>query len=142
MALPEKNVITVETIVGVPIIKAWELWTVPEHIMNWNNASEDWYTPFAENDLRIGGKFVFRMAARDGTMEFDFEGVYDDVHPYELISYVIADGRNVQITFESHGNQTIVTESFEAEGANPIEMQKDGWQAIVNNFKKYSESLL
>jgi uncharacterized protein YndB with AHSA1/START domain len=141
MAIPQNNVVTVEATINAPIEKVWERWTNPNHIVNWNNASDDWYTPFAENDLRPGGTFTYRMAARDGSFAFDFGGTYDDVHQLELISYVIADGRHVQITFEAHDNQTIVTESFEAEQQNAIDLQRDGWQAIMNNFKRYAEGV-
>jgi uncharacterized protein YndB with AHSA1/START domain len=141
MAIPTKNVVNVEATINAPIEKVWERWTDPTHIVNWNNASADWHTPFAENDLRTGGNFMYRMAARDGSFAFDFGGTYDDVHPLELISYVMGDGRNVQITFEGHGSQTIITETFEAEEQNSIELQRDGWQAIMNNFKQYAEGL-
>ena len=132
--------ITVETTVKAPIEKVWKFWSTPEHITKWNNASDDWYTPKAENDLRMGGKFVSRMEARDGSFGFDFEGVYDDVKTHELISYSMPDGRKVQITFKSQGDETTVIETFDAENEHPIEMQQQGWQAILNNFKKYTES--
>lgn len=134
--------ITVQTTVNAPIDKVWELWTTPQHIIKWNNASPDWHTPIAENDLRSGGKFRSRMEAKDGSFGFDFEGVYDAVEINRLISYAMADGRTVNIVFTAKGNQTDIVEIFDAENENPIEMQQDGWQAILNNFKKYVEATL
>ncbi|RVU00328.1 polyketide cyclase [Mucilaginibacter limnophilus] len=136
------TVITVQTTVNVPVAKAGQYWSEPEHITKWNSASEDWYTPKAENDLRTGGKFSSRMEAKDGSMGFDFEGIYDLVKDHEYIEYHMADGRQVQIFFTEEGNQTIIVEQFDAETQNPVEMQQAGWQAIMNNFKKYVESKL
>ncbi|GLU54753.1 SRPBCC family protein [Dyadobacter frigoris] len=133
--------IIVEATIEAPIEKVWETWTKPEHIMHWNNASDDWFTPKAENDLRPGGKFSSRMEARDGSFGFDFEGIYDEVTDHKLISYSLEDGRKVKIEFEEKGDQTLVTENFDAETENPVEMQKAGWQSILNNFKKYTEGL-
>lgn len=135
-----KTIITVETTIKRPVEKVWELWTSPEHITKWNNASDDWHTPRAENDLHVGRKFLSRMEAKDGSVGFDFEGVYDVVKLNKLIEYTIADGRKVKITFTSQGNVTRVVESFEAESTNSTEMQKGGWQAILDNFKKYAET--
>ena len=135
-----KQSITVEALVKASVEKVWKHWTTPEHIIQWNNASDDWHTPAAENDLREKGKFVFRMEAKDGSLGFDFSGIYDQVKPNELISYTLADGRKVKITFESQGNDTKLTETFAAETENPIEMQRMGWQTIVNNFKKHVET--
>jgi len=132
--------ITISTTVNTNPEKVWAFWTQPEHITQWSNASDDWHTPFAENDLTVGGKFKSRMEAKDGSMGFDFGGVYDEVVPHQLISYTIADGRKVRITFANTGMETEITEIFEAEGTNPVEMQQAGWQAILNNFKKYVES--
>ncbi|WP_342433326.1 SRPBCC family protein [Neobacillus sp. FSL H8-0543] len=133
--------ITVEATVHVPIGKVWDYWTEPQHITKWNNASDDWHTPIAENDLRAGGKFLTRMEAKDGSFGFDFSGVYDEVRTNEFISYTLGDGRKVTITFTSQENETFVSETFDAENENPIEMQKGGWQAILDNFKKYAESV-
>ncbi|HIW32504.1 MAG TPA: SRPBCC family protein [Candidatus Paenibacillus intestinavium] len=136
----DQNVtITVETIVHSPIEKVWTYWTEPQHITKWSFASDDWHAPHAENDLRVGGSFVTRMEAKDGSFGFDFGGIYDEVKINELISYTIGDGRKVAITFISQGNDTKVIETFEAETTNPIEMQKAGFQAILDNFKTYSE---
>jgi len=140
METSNKTSITVQNTVNSPIEKVWETWTKPEHIMKWNAASEDWHTPKAENDPRTGGKFSSRMEAKDGSFGFDFEGVYDEVIPQKLISYSMPDGRKVKITFESNGNETKVTETFDAENTHSAEMQRDGWQAILDNFKKYTEA--
>ena len=136
----KKQAITVEATVNASLKKVWQLWTAPEHITQWNNASDDWHTLRAENDLRVGGKFLSRMEAKDGSFGFDFWGVYDEIKTNELISYTMGDGRKAKITFESNGDTTKVLETFEAENENPVEMQKAGWQAILNNFKKYCES--
>ncbi|RKR85738.1 uncharacterized protein YndB with AHSA1/START domain [Mucilaginibacter gracilis] len=131
--------ITVETIVSAPVEKVWDFWTKPEHIINWCHASDDWHTPYADNDLQKGGKFKTTMAAKNGSFSFDFEGIYTNVIAHKLIEYVLADGRKVHIRFEPLGNGTQITETFEAETENPAEMQQNGWQAILNNFKKHAE---
>lgn len=131
--------VTVQAIIQAPIEKVWRCWTEPEHIMKWNQASEDWHAPKAENDLRVGGKFVTRMEAKDGSAGFDFGGVYDVVKQYEAISYTMGDGRRVDITFTDQGNETKVVEIFDAESTHPIEFQQAGWQSIMNNFKTYTE---
>lgn len=135
-----KTTITVESTVNAPVAKVWEYWTSPKHITQWNNASDDWHTPYAENDLRIGGKFISRMEAKDGSFGFDFKGVYDEVEENKTIVYTLEDGRKVAITFISEGGSTEITESFEAEDINSIELQQGGWQAILNNFKKHVET--
>ncbi len=135
-----KTVITVETTVNAPVEKVWEFWSKPEHIKKWNAASDDWHTTKAENDLRVGGSFSARMEAKDGSFGFDFGGVYDAVTTNEYIEYTLGDGRNVKVNFTAKGNTTKVVESFEAESENPVEMQKGGWQAIMDNFKKYVET--
>ena len=140
METKEKTVITVENTIKAPVEKAWEYWTKPEHITKWNNASDDWHTPWAKNDLRVGGNFAARMEAKDGSMGFEFGGIYDVVRPNEYIEYTIGDGRKVKVFFSATGKNTKVTENFEAETTNPVEMQKGGWQAILDNFKKYTES--
>lgn len=135
-----KEKITVNTSVNSPISKVWELWNGPEHIVKWNTATDEWHTPRASNDLKKGGKLIARMEAKDGSMGFDFEGTYDEIVPNELIRYKIADGREVSVSFSSEGNVTNISETFEAEETNSLEMQKNGWQAIMDNFKKYAES--
>jgi uncharacterized protein YndB with AHSA1/START domain len=132
--------IQVENLVKAPMEKVWNFWTKPEHITRWNNASDDWHTPYAENDLRTGGKFLSRMEARDGSFGFDFGGVYDNVIIHELIAYTLEDGRKVTTHFTGLGNETKLVVIFEAEVINSIELQKGGWQAILDNFKKYVES--
>ncbi len=136
-----KTEITVSTSVNADIKKVWELWNGPEHIVKWNTATDTWHTPRSTNDLNVGGKLTARMEAKDGSMGFDFEGTYDEIIHHELIKYTIADGRKVTVKFSSNGNVTDITETFEAEGTNPVEMQKNGWQAIMDNFKKYAESV-
>ncbi|OOM76683.1 hypothetical protein CLPUN_26230 [Clostridium puniceum] len=134
-----KQTITVKTIINAPVEKVWEYWTEPEHIKKWNNASDDWHTSFSENDLRVGGKFLSRMEAKDGSSGFDFWGIYDEVKLYETIDYTLGDERKIKITFASKEKYTEITESFEAESINSIELQQTGWQAILDNFKKYTE---
>ena len=141
MKTAEKTVITVKTDIHAPVKKVWEYWTLPEHITKWNNASDDWHTPWAKNDLRTGGRFTARMEARDGSMGFDFGGKYDVVRTNECLQYTIDDGRKVEVTFTSNGDATSVIEKFEAEETHPLEMQKGGWQAILDNFKKYTETI-
>jgi len=136
-----KTPITVEVIVNAPIEKVWTCWTEPKHITQWNQASPDWHTPYAENDARTGGKFKSTMAAKDGSMSFDFEGTYFNVQPHKLIEYSMEDGRKVKIFFIVIGNETRVTETFDPENTNPVEMQQGGWQAILDSFKKYTEAL-
>jgi uncharacterized protein YndB with AHSA1/START domain len=134
-----KIIITVEAAVNAPIQKVWACWTQAQHITQWNNASDDWYCPSAENDLRKGGKFTYTMSAKDGSFSFDFEGIYDEVLENELIMVTLGDGRKWKVTFASIGDVTEVTESFEPENENPVDLQKTGWQAILDNFKIYAE---
>lgn len=140
METATKTQITVEAIVKAPVEKVWKYWNEPEHIKQWAFASDDWHVPFAENDARTSGKFKTTMAAKDGSMSFDFEGVYAHVETNKVIEYAIADGRKVKITFATQGSETKVTETFEPEGLNPVEMQRGGWQAILDNFKKHAET--
>lgn len=132
--------ITVETIIAASIEKVWAFWTMPEHIVKWNNATEDWYTPYAENDLKEGGKFKYTMASKDGTISFDLEGIYTQVIPLSAIKFTLADGRKVNVTFENKEKGVLITEKFEAETENSKELQQQGWQAILDNFKKYTEN--
>ncbi|MEP7076283.1 MAG: SRPBCC family protein [Acidobacteriota bacterium] len=132
-----KGKITIEVNIAADANKVWDYWTRPEHITKWNFASDDWHCPRAENDLRVGGKMVSRMEAKDGSFGFDFEGIYDEVIQNEKIVYTIADGRQVTTSFESLDDTTEIVTIFDAEKENPVEMQKGGWQAILNNFKKY-----
>jgi uncharacterized protein YndB with AHSA1/START domain len=135
-----KTVITVQAGIGAPVSKVWDYWTKPEHITKWNAASDDWHTPRAENDCRTGGKFISRMESKDGTMGFDFGGVYDEVVPQKLIAYTMGDGRQVKVVFTDNGSSTQVEESFDAENMHSHEMQRAGWQSILDNFKKYTEN--
>ncbi|MHA4811473.1 SRPBCC family protein [Flavitalea flava] len=139
MSTPVKERITIETTVNAPVEKTWSLFNSPEHVIKWNSAIPEWHTPRAENDLRTGGKFLFRMEARDGSMGFDFGGVYDRVDLYNQIDYTLGDGRKVNITFTKDGGKTGISETFDPESENPIEMQRGGWQSILDNFKKYAE---
>lgn len=136
----KRTMITVEATVNAPVEKVWTIWTSPEHITQWCAASPDWYAPRAENDVREGGKFLTRMEARDGSMGFDFNGEYTKVEQHKELEYKIADGRKVSVLFTADGNATHVKESFEAEDTHSEEMQRSGWQAILDNFKKYAES--
>jgi uncharacterized protein YndB with AHSA1/START domain len=131
--------ITVSALVNKPVADVWNTWTDPKHIMQWNAATDDWHCPKAENDLRTGGKFSSTMAARDGSFSFDFEGVYDDVQTHKRIAYTMADGRTCEILFTEENGGTRVAESFDAESQNPVEMQRGGWQAILDRFKAYAE---
>ena len=135
-----KTIITIEAIVNAPMEKVWKFWTETEHIIKWNYASDDWHSPYAENDLKAGGKFLSRMEAKDGSFGFDFGGIYNEVKAYELIAYTLGDGRKAKINFSSKGNATKIITNFEAENVNSIEMQRGGWQSILNNFKKYTET--
>src|SRR5438477_8818923 len=140
METANKTTITVESTVKAPVEKVWKIWNAPEHITKWASPSDDWHTTSSENDLRVGGKFLSRMEAKDGSFGFDFGGVYDAVKTNELIEYTIGDGRKVIIHFTGSGNETKVVETFEAETMNSIEMQQGGWQAILDSFKKYTEA--
>ncbi len=135
-----KEVITIEAVINAPIEKVWKKWTTPSDIIKWNNASDDWHTTKAENDLVTGGKFLSRMEAKDGSFGFDFEGIYTHVKTNEIIAYSMADGRTVKVVFTAENGKTKVVESFDPENENPLEMQRMGWQAILDNFKKYTES--
>ena len=133
-------IIAVATSVKAGIEKVWQYWTAPEHIMQWNNASPEWHTSYAENDLQAGGKFLFRMEAKDRSFGFDFSGVYDAIMENKLIAYTLDDGRKVIINFSEEGTTTRIMEEFEAETENPTELQKAGWQAILDNFRKHVEN--
>jgi uncharacterized protein YndB with AHSA1/START domain len=134
-----KALLTVQNTVQVPVEKVWIYWADPAHVVNWNNASEDWHTPKAVNDLRVGGRFVYTMAAKDESFSFDFSGTYDEVIPHQRIAYTLDDDRKVTIVFTSTSQATQITQSFEAEDENSLELQQHGWQAILDNFKRYTE---
>ena len=131
--------ITVSTSVHASISKVWDCWNLPEHIKQWCSASDDWHVPDAENDLREGGEFTTTMAARDGSFSFDFNGIYTNIIEHQLIEYRLSDGRKVSITFKAMNNVVEITETFDAETENSVEMQQAGWQAILDNFKAYAE---
>ncbi len=135
------QVITIEATIDAPIEKVWQCFIEPEHIKHWNSASDDWHTTAAENDLRVGGKFLFRMEAKDGSFGFDFFGIYDEVNLNKTIAYTLGDERKVKATFHSEDNKTKVIQAFEAESTNSMEMQKAGWQSILDHFKRYVEDL-
>lgn len=139
MEAEKKINITVESTVHCPVKKVWKLWTTATDIEKWNNASDDWHTPYAKNDLIVGGKFLSRMEAKDGSMGFDLTGTYDEIIPEMLIRYTLDDGRKVKVIFSKNGESTKITETFEAESTHSVEMQKEGWQAILDNFKNYAE---
>lgn len=131
--------IQIEASIEAPIDKVWSYWTEPSHITKWNFAVSEWHCPKATNELKVGGKYKARMEAKDGSFGFDFEAIYDDVIHQKTLSYTMSDGRRATTHFESFGNNTKVTTRFDAENQNPIDMQKNGWQSILNNFKKYAE---
>jgi uncharacterized protein YndB with AHSA1/START domain len=134
-----KEMIHTEITVRVPVEKAWEYWTLPEHIIHWNFASKDWQCPRAINDLRVGGTFNYRMEAKDKSAGFDFDGVYDEVEEFTKIEYTLGDNRKVKIQFIPVGEGTRILQDFQAENENPVDLQKFGWQAIMNQFKVYAE---
>jgi len=136
----ESTKITVTALVNAPVESAWNTWTNPADIVQWNTASDDWHTTKAENDLRTGGTFSYRMEAKDGSMGFDFAGVYETVIPHKHITYSLGDDRKVTIDFISENNQTKVVETFDAEQTHSVELQRHGWQSILDNFKKVAES--
>jgi len=131
--------IVIQAEVNAPIDIVWDSYINPIHIMKWNHASEDWHTTKSVNDLRVGGKFESRMEAKDGSFGFDFWGIYSLVEPNKHIKYTLGDDRKANIQFESKANSVLVTVIFESESTNPIEMKEMGLQAILDNFKKYTE---
>lgn len=140
MNASSKTKVTIEATINAPVEKVWEYWNEPSHITQWAFASDDWHAPRAENDLRVGGKFLTRMEAKDGSFGFDFGGEYTDVVENKLIGYIMGDGREVRTEFAPAGNGTKIVSVFDAEDQNPVEMQKAGWQMILNNFKKHVEN--
>jgi uncharacterized protein YndB with AHSA1/START domain len=133
--------ITVTTMIARPVEFAWALWTDPAHITQWCAASDDWHCPAATNDLRTGGRFVTTMAARDGSMGFDMVGVYDEVRTHECIAYTMSDGRTCEVRFIPVEGGTRLEETFDAETENSPELQRAGWQAILDRYKAYAESV-
>jgi uncharacterized protein YndB with AHSA1/START domain len=139
--MPDNLTITVQTEINVPIGKVWELWNTPGDIMQWNNMSADWHTPKVENDVHVGGKFLFVMGLKDGSFSFDFKGTYDEVEVNRIIAYTLDDGRKTIITFEGSDPVKLI-ETFEPENTQPVDMQRDFCQAVIDGFKKYAERKL
>ena len=137
--MDEKRIITIQADIQAPVKKVWELYTAPKHVTQWNQASDDWHTTRAENDLKPGGRFNYRMEAKDGSSGFDFWGTYDKIKSNELIEYTLGDGRKVKVTFTEKKNGSRVGTTFDPESIHSIEMQRNGWQAILDNFKKFVE---
>lgn len=135
----ETTKVTVQATINADKRKVWNYYNTPEHITKWNFADPSWQCPNAENDMKVGGKYRARMEAKDGSFGFDFEAIYSDIVDGEQFTYGL-DGRTVNVIFKTLANQTEVVVSFDAENENPIEMQKAGWQAILNNFKNYTET--
>lgn len=131
--------ITVETTIAAPIEQVWRAYITPEDIVQWNAASDDWHTTAATVDLRVGGAFSSRMEAKDGSMGFDFAGVYTRIVEHELIEYSFGD-RTAQVEFADGPDGVKVRVTFDSEESNPIELQRDGWQAILNNFARHVEA--
>lgn len=132
--------VTIQALIRAKVNQVWEYFNSPEHITRWNFAHESWCCPHSQNDLRVGGKFVTRMEAKDGSFGFDFEGTYTEVIVPQTVAYTMPDGRKVISTFAETNGETLLTTVFDAENQNPVEMQEQGWQAILNNFKSYVES--
>lgn len=137
--MAQKPTITIEASVKAPVSKVWDYFTQPNHITRWNAASPDWHCPSASNDLKDGGRLIFRMEARDGSFGFDFSGTYTQVVPLQTIEYTMDDDRKVNVHFTDNGDSTFISQTFEAEAENSLELQRDGWQSILNNFKNYTE---
>ena len=137
----KKIEITIDIEVIADIKKVWEVLTEPKHIINWNFANEDWYCPKAENNLKVSEKFNYRMEAKDGSFGFNFWGTYTEIETYKKLFSILGDGRKLKILLQEKNGSTIITETFEAEDQNSIELQKNGWQSILNNLKKYTETL-
>lgn len=140
MSTDNKTKVNVEVIIHATIEKAWDVFNNPDDIIQWNQASPDWHCPHAENNLRVGGKLLSRMEAKDGSFGFDFEAIYDEVVTCKKITYTMGDGRQATTLFEKSGDATKVTTTFDAESENPVEFQRSGWQAILNSYKRYAEN--
>jgi uncharacterized protein YndB with AHSA1/START domain len=135
-----KTKIKVEVVVDAPLAKVWDCWTSPDHVTKWNAASDDWHTPRATNDVKVGGSFSYRMEARNGSAGFDFWGTYSVVNPRERLHFLLGDGRHVDVRFIPEANRVRVVEEFEMEGTNSAELQRTGWQAILDSFKRHVEA--
>lgn len=135
-----QNVIEVSVRVFAKPESVWTYWTSPEHIKQWNSASKDWHTPRVSNELKEGGQFLYRMETRNGKQGFDFKGKYTYLKYPDTIEYTMDDGRKVTVSFKKEQNEVLITERFEADQEYPEDMQREGWQSILDNFKKYIES--
>jgi uncharacterized protein YndB with AHSA1/START domain len=133
--------ITIEVLIDAPLASVWKQFISPEAVEQWNHASDDWHTPHAINDFQVGGSFNYRMEAKDGSFGFNLIGVYDQIEEHQSMVYFLEDGRSVNVSFEAIGDQTNVVEVFEPEIVNPIELQRQGWQQILTNFKLFVENL-
>ena len=131
--------ITVETVVNAQVQDVWKTWNNPEDITQWNSPSNDWHTTRSAVDLREGGKFSARMEAKDGSAGFEFEGTYTRVVPNRIIDFRMSDGREVNVEFVEQPGSVLVRETFDAENENSTEMQRAGWQAILDNFGRHVE---
>ena len=131
--------IEIESKINAKLDQVWEYWTKPEHITKWNKASEDWLCPNAENDLKEGGKFKYRMESEDGKVGFDFAGTYKEVKEKEKLTYELEDGRNAEVTFSEEDGNVMIKETLDTEGENPVEQQEQGWKSILQSFKAYTE---
>ena len=140
METKEKTAITIQTTVKAPVEKVWKYFSEPDHVTKWAQASDDWHAPYADNDLREGGQFKTTMAAKDGSFSFDFGGTYSEVIDRKRLAYQMSDERKVEVDFVPVEGGVKVMEKFDPEESNPIEMQRGGWQAILDNFKKYTEA--
>ena len=140
MTTTVKPKITVEALVNAPVEKVWQVWTTPYDITKWNSPSPEWHTPRAKHELKVGGNFNYRMEAKDGSLGFDFGGVFDLVNPNQQLNYTMDDGRKVNISFSAAAGETKIVQTFEAENENSLELQRAGWQGILNSFKNYIES--
>lgn len=136
------KLLTVQTLINAPINKVWQFWTEAKHVQAWNFASPDWHCPAATLNLEVGGEFHFTMAAKDGSASFDFWGTYQKIEKEKFLDILLGDDRKMSISFVELGNGTQVREEFEPENENPIELQQEGWQMILNNFKNYCEKQL
>ena len=131
--------ITIQAVVAADRQKVWDRYTQPEHITKWNFATDTWHCPAASNDMRVGGKYLARMEAKDGSFAFDFEAVYNEIVDGEKFTYTMPDNREIQVTFEQTDDKTRVTVTFDPENENPVDLQRSGWQSILDNFRKYAE---
>ena len=134
-----KSRMIAETLVNVPIDKVWEFWTNPEHIAQWNNMSEEWHTPVAENDLRVGGRLYLRMETKNGSEVFDYTCNYDEIVLHQKIVHTTSDNRKTSVLFSETNNGVRLTEEFEPESETPLDVQQEFCQSILNNFKNYVE---